>query len=151
MTTTGTAIMNTDSTRIIHNPTSNQQAQREKKKIEKQLTWISLIQVLVYMMLNIPNSSYQVYNIVTSATIKSADRAAIESFISAMCVILTYIYGTVSEQFVSITLSLYSIIFLAKFLHLHFGFIDLSSRIPNGINTMCDEDSTSILVDLKLI
>jgi len=37
-----------------------------------------------------------VYNIVTSATIKSADRAAIESFISAMSVILTYIYGTVS-------------------------------------------------------
>jgi hypothetical protein len=96
MITIGTVIMNTDSTKIIQNPTSNQQAKREKKKIDKQLTLISLIQVLVYITFNIPNSSYQVYTIVTSATIRSVDRAAIESFISAMCVILTYIYGTVS-------------------------------------------------------
>jgi uncharacterized membrane protein (DUF485 family) len=88
--------MNTDSTKIIQNPTSNQQAKREKKKIDKQLTLISLIQVLVYITFNIPNSGYQVYTIITSATIRSVDRAAIESFISAISVILTYIYGTVS-------------------------------------------------------
>jgi hypothetical protein len=94
--TIGTVIMNSVSNRIIQNPPSNRQTQREKKKIDKQLTLISLVQVLVYITFNIPNSSYQVYTIVTSATIRSADRAAIESFISAFVVVLTYIYGTVS-------------------------------------------------------
>jgi len=96
MITIGPVTMNTVSSKIIQNPTSNQQARREKKKIDKQLTLISLIQVLVYIMFNILNSIYQVYTIITSATIRSADRAATESFISAFSVVLTYIYGTVS-------------------------------------------------------
>jgi hypothetical protein len=42
-------------------------------------------------------------------------------------------------------LSWYSIIVLAKLLYLYAGFVDLSSRISNGIRTMCHDHSTSIL------
>jgi hypothetical protein len=47
-------------------------------------------------MFNTPNASYALYSVITSSDIRNADRAAIESFISAISVILTFIYGTVS-------------------------------------------------------
>jgi hypothetical protein len=74
----------------------NQQIQREQKKVDKQLTTISLIQVIVYFMFNSINGIYSIYTISTSSIIKSADRSAIESFISATTVLLTYVYATVS-------------------------------------------------------
>jgi hypothetical protein len=74
----------------------NQQSQREKKKFDKQLTMISFIQVIVYIMCNTMNSSYSIYSIITSSIIRSADRAAIESFISTTAILLTFVYGTVS-------------------------------------------------------
>jgi hypothetical protein len=92
----GHVAMNTVNNKSIQNLPSNQQHRREKKKIETQLTLIAFIQIIVYIMFNILDSSYSVYNIVTSAIIRSADRAATESFISAVCIILTFIYGTVS-------------------------------------------------------
>jgi hypothetical protein len=74
----------------------NQQIQREQKKVDKQLTMISFVQVLVYIMFNTMNSSYSIYSIITSSIIRSADRAAIESFISTTAILLTFVYGTVS-------------------------------------------------------
>jgi len=74
----------------------NQQSQQEQNKVDKQLTMISFIQVLVYLMFNTLNSSFSVYSIITSSIIRSADRAAIESFISTTAVLLTFVYGTVS-------------------------------------------------------
>jgi len=88
--------MNIVNSKSIQNLPSNKQNRREKKKIERQLTLISLIEIIVYIMFNTPDSSYSVYGIITSAIIRSADRAAIESFISGICIILTFIYGTVS-------------------------------------------------------
>jgi hypothetical protein len=74
----------------------NQQNQREQKKVDKQLTMISFSQVIVYFMFNSINGIYSIYTIITSSIIKSADRSAIESFISATTVLLTFVYGTVS-------------------------------------------------------
>jgi len=74
----------------------NQQIQREQKKVDKQLTMISFIQVIVYFMFNAMNGIYSIYTISTSSIIKSANRSAIESFISATTVLLTFVYGTVS-------------------------------------------------------
>jgi len=73
-----------------------QQNQLEKKKVSKQLTIISFIQVLVYIMFNATSAIYTLYSIITSSTIRSADQAATESFISATAVLLTFVYGTVS-------------------------------------------------------
>jgi hypothetical protein len=101
--TIGTAAPNTVNHQIIQNLVFNQQERRKKNKTDKQLTLISLIQVLVYIICNTMNASYAVYSIITSATIRSVDRTAIESFISAVAMILTFIYGTVSKQFVSMT------------------------------------------------
>ena len=89
---------------IINNATAEskqtlpveQQSRREQRKVDKQLTMISFIQVLVYIMFNTMNSSYSVYTIITSSIIRSADRAAVESFISTTAVLLTFVYGTVS-------------------------------------------------------
>jgi hypothetical protein len=92
----GPVTMNHVNNKIIQNLPSNQQHQREKKKIGKQLTLISFIQVIVYIMFNTMNSSYSVYRIITNATVLSADQAPTESFISSICIILTFIYGTVS-------------------------------------------------------
>jgi hypothetical protein len=74
----------------------NKQIQREQKKVDKQLTMISLIQVIVYFMFNSINGIYSIYTISTSSIIRSADRSAIESFISATTVLLTFVYATVS-------------------------------------------------------
>jgi hypothetical protein len=76
--------------------TFNQQMLRENKKVGKQLTMISFIQVLVYIMFNTVSASYSLYAIITSSITRSADRAAIESFINASGVLLTFVYGTVS-------------------------------------------------------
>jgi hypothetical protein len=72
------------------------QGQQERRKVGKQLTMISFIQVLVFMMFNTISAGYALYSVITSSDIRNADRAAIESFISAISVILTFIYGTVS-------------------------------------------------------
>jgi hypothetical protein len=72
------------------------QGQQERRKVGKQLTMISFIQVLVFMMFNTISAGYALYSVITSSDIRSADRAAIENFISAIGVILTFIYGTVS-------------------------------------------------------
>jgi len=74
----------------------NQQSQQEQSKVDKQLTMISFIQVLIYLMFNTMNSSFSIYSIITSSIIRSADRSAIESFISATAILLTFVYGTVS-------------------------------------------------------
>jgi hypothetical protein len=74
---------------------SDQQNQREQKKIDKQLTMISFIQVLVYILFNTMSAGYALYSIITGSTIRSADRAAIESFINATAVLLTFVYATV--------------------------------------------------------
>ncbi len=76
--------------------TSNQPDRQEKNKIDKQLTLISLIQVLVYILFNTMNAGYALYSFITSEIIRSADQAATESFVSAISTILTFIYGTVS-------------------------------------------------------
>jgi hypothetical protein len=74
----------------------NQQSQREQNKISKQLTMITFIQVLVYIMFNTMNGSYALYSVVTTSIIRSADQAATESFISTTAILLTFVYGTVS-------------------------------------------------------
>jgi hypothetical protein len=76
--------------------TSEKQIQREKKQVGKQLTMIAFIQVLIYIMFNTPSASYALYSVITSSIIRSSDRTAIESFISAIGVMLTFVYATVS-------------------------------------------------------
>ncbi len=51
------------------------------------------------------NASYLLYSFVTSTIVRSADRAAIESFISTIGVLLTFIYETVSKLFISMKLN----------------------------------------------
>jgi hypothetical protein len=75
---------------------SNQTDRQEKNKIDKQLTLISLIQVLVYFLFNTMNAGYALYSFITSEITRSFDQAATESFVSAFATILTFIYGTVS-------------------------------------------------------
>ncbi|CAF1254764.1 unnamed protein product [Adineta steineri] len=70
--------------------------QREKKQFGKQLTMISLIQVLLYIMLNVLSAIYALYSVITSSTIRTPNRTAIESFINAIAVMMTFIFGTVS-------------------------------------------------------
>ena len=96
MTKIGDTFTNNLNSRSTQNLPSNVPERRERKKIDNQLTLISFIQVLLYIMFNAMNAIYSVYNVVTSSIVRSADRAAIESFISATCVVLTFIYGTVS-------------------------------------------------------
>jgi hypothetical protein len=96
MTIMGHSRTNAIGDRTQQHLSSNQQEQREKKKFDKQLTLISLIQVIFYIMFNTLNASYALYSFITSSIIRSADRAAIESFISAFSLVLTLIYGTVS-------------------------------------------------------
>jgi hypothetical protein len=57
---------------------------------------IAFIQVLIYIMFNTPSASYALYSFITSSIIRSSDRTAIESFISAIGVMLTFVYATVS-------------------------------------------------------
>ncbi len=98
----GTTVNNN---RSIQTLPSNQTVKREKKKIDKQLTLISLIQVVLYIMFNTLSASYSVYSTATSTIVRSANRAAIESFISTIGVLLTFIYGTVSKLFISMKLN----------------------------------------------
>lgn len=88
--------INISNDKTKQNHLSNQLDRQEKRKIDKQLTLISLIQVIIYLMFNTLNASFSLYNFITSSIIRSADRAAIESFISAISIMLTFIYGTVS-------------------------------------------------------
>ncbi len=60
---------------------SGQKDKRERKQIDKQLTIISFILVLIYITSNTMNAGYAVHNIITIKIISSADRAAMESFI----------------------------------------------------------------------
>jgi len=92
----GNPAINVVGGRTQQNLSSDRQRQREKKKFDKQLTLISLIQVIIYIMFNTLNAGYTLYSFITSSTIRSANQAAIESFISAFGVMLTLSQGTVS-------------------------------------------------------
>lgn len=66
------------------------------QRIEKQLTRLSFIQVFIYVIFNLPNAAYVVYMLIATNDSKTADRVAIESFVSIFFSILTFIYCTVS-------------------------------------------------------
>jgi hypothetical protein len=74
----------------------NKSLLNEKNQLNKQLTLISLIQVVIYILFNTLNAGFALYSFLTSSIIRSANRIAIENFISAISVMLILIYGTVS-------------------------------------------------------
>ncbi|CAF0789539.1 unnamed protein product [Adineta ricciae] len=77
-----------------HNQANNWDAQRQQ---EKHLTRLSFAQVVLYIMLNLPNAVYVVYMLVATNNKKTADEIAIESFVSSFASILTYVYLTVRK------------------------------------------------------
>ncbi|CAF3936385.1 unnamed protein product [Rotaria sp. Silwood1] len=97
--TTGGSLMITS----LANRTSNQDRtnheannRRTERQREKQLTKLSLVQVLLYIIFNLPNAVYVVYMLVVTNETKTPDRSAIESFVSLFASILTYIYCTLN-------------------------------------------------------
>jgi hypothetical protein len=72
---------------------------REQQKIRKelQMTRLILIQGLVYIVLNLPNTIYTFYFLATmNDSSKSSDRLSIESFISWFCQMLLAVYCTIT-------------------------------------------------------
>ncbi|UJR24203.1 hypothetical protein I4U23_027169 [Adineta vaga] len=67
-----------------------------ERQREKQLTRLSFVQVLIYIIFNLPNAVYVVYMLIVTNEKKTADRSAIESFVSLFASILTYIYCTLN-------------------------------------------------------
>ncbi|UJR06860.1 hypothetical protein I4U23_011149 [Adineta vaga] len=85
------------------NAISNQDGRSQESNIhsierqrEKQLTRLSFVQVLIYIIFNLPNAVYVVYMLIVTNEKKTADRSAIESFVSLFASILTYIYCTLN-------------------------------------------------------
>jgi hypothetical protein len=72
---------------------------REQQKIRKelQMTRLILIQGLVYIVLNLPNTIYTFYFLATmNDSSKSSDRLSIELFISWFCQMLLAVYCTIT-------------------------------------------------------
>jgi Na+/melibiose symporter-like transporter len=77
--------------------TSSDERTRLKRKRDRQLIRLCLVQVVSYIILNITTSDYPLYLYLTrSQSASNADQQAISSFISTMGLILLYTYSAVS-------------------------------------------------------
>jgi Na+/melibiose symporter-like transporter len=77
--------------------TSSDERTRLKRKRDRQLIRLCLVQVVSYIILNITTSVYPLYLYLTrSQSASNADQQAISSFISTMGLILLYTYSAVS-------------------------------------------------------
>jgi Na+/melibiose symporter-like transporter len=77
--------------------TSSDERTRFKRKRDRQLIRLCLVQVVSYIILNITTSVYPLYLYLTrSQSASNADQQAISSFISTMGLILLYTYSAVS-------------------------------------------------------
>jgi Na+/melibiose symporter-like transporter len=77
--------------------TSSDERTRLKRKRDRQLIRLCLVQVVSYIILNITTSVYPLYSYLTrSQSASNANQQAISSFISTMGLILLYTYSAVS-------------------------------------------------------
>jgi uncharacterized protein YqhQ len=75
--------------------TSNSPQHINRRRREMQLIKLSLIQVISYILLCTIATVYPLYMFITSSQKKSADRTAIESFLTTVGLLLLYTYSAV--------------------------------------------------------